>query len=68
MVMTRFARDCIVFSKIMDKFTTDTFCMMAFNEAEYIASNRFGLPDAMFEQSKYIKAEAIRFRGASIVA
>ncbi|KAJ8734580.1 hypothetical protein PYW08_013830 [Mythimna loreyi] len=50
MVVARFSRQCVMFSKKLDKYKTDTYCMMAFNEGEYISTYSFGLPDLMFEQ------------------
>ncbi|KAJ8734247.1 hypothetical protein PYW07_014798 [Mythimna separata] len=50
MVVARFSRQCVIFSAKKDKYRTDMYCLMAFNEAEYISTFSFGLPDLMFEQ------------------
>ncbi|XP_047036941.1 UPF0764 protein C16orf89 homolog [Helicoverpa zea] len=50
MAAARFSRRCTVFSEEEDKQIMDKFCMRSFNEAQYIASNSFLVPDLMLEQ------------------
>uniref|UniRef100_A0A2A4K6W5 Uncharacterized protein n=1 Tax=Heliothis virescens TaxID=7102 RepID=A0A2A4K6W5_HELVI len=50
LVAARFSRGCVIFSEEEDKQMAAKYCMRSFNEAQYIASNSFLMPDLMFEQ------------------
>ncbi|KAJ8734245.1 hypothetical protein PYW07_014796 [Mythimna separata] len=50
LAVARFKERCVVFSPKMDRYKSDTFCKLCYNEADYIATNSFGMPDLMFEQ------------------
>ncbi|KAJ8734581.1 hypothetical protein PYW08_013831 [Mythimna loreyi] len=50
LAVARFSVNCVMFSEKIDKFRTDMFCKKSFNEAEFIATNNYRLPDLLFEQ------------------